>query len=88
MVIGCAGAQKMTKPLDTMPTPKKFDLGELHFKWIVAFPLEIFIGTLTGTLFMTPKQIEQMALGMERLQKKKGEESRKFQDKNKDWLHK
>ncbi len=83
MVIGCAGSGKMAKPSDSVPAPKKFDLGEFHFKWAVMFPLEIFVGTLTGTLFMNPEQIEQLTLGMERLQEQKA--TKKSHDLRDSW---
>ena len=73
LCFGCAGAGKMTKPSDIVAVSKKFDLGEFHFKWIIMFPLEVFVGTITRALFMTPEQVEQMTLGMGRLEKAKKE---------------
>lgn len=88
MVMGCAGTQKMTKPSDSVPAPKKFDLGELHFRWVVMFPLEVFVGTFTGALFMSPEQIEQLSLGMERLQRLKKEKREKKGHDLRDWWQK
>lgn len=85
MVLGCAGSQKMAKPSESLTAPKKFDLGEFHFKWLVMFPAEIFVGTLAGTIFMSPQDVQQMTLGAEKLEKKKGEEKG---EKSRSFFHK
>ena len=64
-VMGCAGTGKMVKSpdLDAVPAPKKFDLGQIYFKWVIMFPLEMMVGLATGILFMTPEHIDQMVAG-------------------------
>jgi hypothetical protein len=85
MVAGCAGAAKMAKPSDSVQAPKKFDLGEFYFKWVILFPLEIIVGIPSGTLFMTREEVHRKFWKAEPLPNERKEEKR---DKNLDWLRK
>ena len=82
MVLGCAGVTKSAKPSDAAPAPKKFDPGELYFKWVIMLPLEVLVGIPSGALFMTSEEVERKSIGWDR-QIKQNEEKR---SKSKGWL--